>query len=177
MDEEIGPLALASARISNHTWGLLMRTGNDKSHLRYQLERYADIYTSRVSQLLPRNALRLLALSARNAPTRSVNGRPYLFTKRYGLPLKSRNNLVRDFPELLPEFWVFCVRARLGDITISEKRSRSSPRICGSRQINLGRGTLCGRFQKQRIENRNTVLRTGFKSRAKLVAITPGCRA
>lgn len=49
MDEEIGPLALASARISNHIWGLLMRTGNDKSHLAYQLERYADIYTSRVS--------------------------------------------------------------------------------------------------------------------------------
>lgn len=49
MDEEIGPLALAAGRISNHTWGLLMRTGNDKSHLAYQLERYADIYTSRVS--------------------------------------------------------------------------------------------------------------------------------
>jgi hypothetical protein len=29
-----------------------MRTGNDKSHLARQIERYADVYTSRVSNLL-----------------------------------------------------------------------------------------------------------------------------
>ena len=34
-------------------WGLLMRAGNDKSHLAYQIERYAaDVYTSRVSCFL-----------------------------------------------------------------------------------------------------------------------------
>jgi HAD superfamily 5'-nucleotidase-like hydrolase len=52
LDEQIGPLAKASAELSNPTWGLLMRAGNDKSHLAYQVERYADIYTSRVSNLL-----------------------------------------------------------------------------------------------------------------------------
>ena len=34
-------------------WGLLMRAGNDKSKLAYQVERYADIYTSRVSNFGP----------------------------------------------------------------------------------------------------------------------------
>ena len=33
-------------------WGPIMRSGRDKSHLAFQVERYADIYTSRVSNLL-----------------------------------------------------------------------------------------------------------------------------
>jgi HAD superfamily 5'-nucleotidase-like hydrolase len=52
LDDQIGPLAKASTELSNPIWGLLMRAGNDKSHLAYQVERYADIYTSRVSNLL-----------------------------------------------------------------------------------------------------------------------------
>ncbi len=52
LDERIGPLASASARLNNDRWGLLMRAGNDKSHLARQVERYADIYMSRVSNLL-----------------------------------------------------------------------------------------------------------------------------
>lgn len=52
LDDEIGPLAKAATELSNPIWGLLMRAGNDKSHLARQLERYADIYTSRVSNLL-----------------------------------------------------------------------------------------------------------------------------
>ena len=36
-------------QLSNKTWGLLMRSGQQKSHLARQVERYADIYTSRVS--------------------------------------------------------------------------------------------------------------------------------
>lgn len=52
LDEEIAPIAKASAELSNPTWGLLMRAGNDKSHLARQVERYADIYMSRVSNLM-----------------------------------------------------------------------------------------------------------------------------
>jgi HAD superfamily 5'-nucleotidase-like hydrolase len=52
LDEEIAPLAARAAEISNRYWGPLMRTGNDKSHLARQVERYADIYTSRVSNFL-----------------------------------------------------------------------------------------------------------------------------
>ena len=52
LDTEIGPLADANTRLINPTWGLLMRTGADKSHLARQIERYADIYTSRVSNFL-----------------------------------------------------------------------------------------------------------------------------
>ena len=47
-----GPLARAAAELGNPRWGLLMRAGNDKSHLARQIERYADIYTSRVSNFL-----------------------------------------------------------------------------------------------------------------------------
>lgn len=49
LDERIGPLAKAAGEVSNPHWGLLLRTGNDKSHLARQIERSADIYTSRVS--------------------------------------------------------------------------------------------------------------------------------
>ena len=52
LDERIAPLARAAGEISNCRWGLLLRAGNDKSHLARQLERYADIYTSRVSNFL-----------------------------------------------------------------------------------------------------------------------------
>ena len=52
LDAEIAPLAAQSAALANPAWGLLMRAGNTKSHLARQLERHADIYSSRVSGLL-----------------------------------------------------------------------------------------------------------------------------
>ncbi|MBC7691799.1 MAG: HAD-IG family 5'-nucleotidase [Methylotenera sp.] len=52
LDRTISPLAQLNSELYNPRWGLLMRTGNDKSYLAFQLERYADIYTSRVSNLL-----------------------------------------------------------------------------------------------------------------------------
>ncbi len=52
IDGRIGPLVAMDGRESNPTWGYLLRAGNDKSHLTRQLERYADIYTSRVSNFL-----------------------------------------------------------------------------------------------------------------------------
>ena len=52
LDAEIAPLARASAQLHNPNWGLMMRTGNDKSHLARQVERYADVYTGRVSNFL-----------------------------------------------------------------------------------------------------------------------------
>lgn len=52
LDQRIGPLAQASASLGHPRWGLLMRTGNDKSLWARQVERYADLYTSRVSNFL-----------------------------------------------------------------------------------------------------------------------------
>jgi len=52
LDARAGPLAEASARALNERWGLLLRAGNDKSKLAQQMERYADVYTSRVSNFL-----------------------------------------------------------------------------------------------------------------------------
>ncbi|MGQ0505351.1 MAG: 5'-nucleotidase domain-containing protein, partial [Myxococcaceae bacterium] len=52
IDAELGPLAQAAGELSNPQWGLLMRAGNDKSHLARQVERHSDIYTSRVSNFL-----------------------------------------------------------------------------------------------------------------------------
>jgi HAD superfamily 5'-nucleotidase-like hydrolase len=52
LDEQLAPLAEASGRLGSERWGLLLRTGNDKSHLARQIERHADIYTSRVSNFL-----------------------------------------------------------------------------------------------------------------------------
>ena len=51
LDDRIAPLAIAAGALSNAEWGLLMRSGVDKSLYARQVERYADIYTSRVSNL------------------------------------------------------------------------------------------------------------------------------
>lgn len=52
LDETISPLARDSSQLFNERWGPLMRCGSDKSHLARQIERYADVYTSRVSNFL-----------------------------------------------------------------------------------------------------------------------------
>jgi HAD superfamily 5'-nucleotidase-like hydrolase len=52
LDDRIAPIASEASRALNERWGLLMRAGNDKSQLARQIERYADIYTSRVSNFL-----------------------------------------------------------------------------------------------------------------------------
>jgi 5'-nucleotidase len=52
LDQEIAPIATSLGRLFNPIWGPLMRTGGEKSHLAWQVERYADIYTSRVSNFL-----------------------------------------------------------------------------------------------------------------------------
>ena len=52
LDAEIAPLAEHSSKLAHPRWGLLMRTGNDKSLMARHLESYADVYTSRVSNLL-----------------------------------------------------------------------------------------------------------------------------
>lgn len=52
LDDRIAPRARAAAQLENRHWGLLLRAGNDKSHLARQIERSADVYTSRVSNFL-----------------------------------------------------------------------------------------------------------------------------
>ncbi|MFU8803359.1 MAG: HAD-IG family 5'-nucleotidase [Bradymonadaceae bacterium] len=52
IDNQLAPLVMTDGTDFNATWGYLMRTGNDKSNLTRQVERYADIYMSRVSNLL-----------------------------------------------------------------------------------------------------------------------------
>jgi len=52
LDGKIRPYAKAAAAVGNTRWGPLMRAGNDKSFLARQVERYADIYLSRVSNFL-----------------------------------------------------------------------------------------------------------------------------
>lgn len=52
LDDKISPLVATQGTHGNDRWGSLFRAGNDKSHLARQVERYADFYTSRVSNLL-----------------------------------------------------------------------------------------------------------------------------
>ena len=49
LDEQISPLARAATGLGNEIWGPIMRAGKDKSLYARQVERYADVYTSRVS--------------------------------------------------------------------------------------------------------------------------------
>jgi 5'-nucleotidase len=51
IDARVAELAKRATTLGNRRWGPLMRAGNDKSRMARQLERYADIYMSRVSNL------------------------------------------------------------------------------------------------------------------------------
>jgi 5'-nucleotidase len=68
LDARIAPLAQAADEIGNPRWGLLLRTGNDKSQLARQLERYADIYLSRVSNFLYQTPYRYLRSARGSLP-------------------------------------------------------------------------------------------------------------
>ena len=52
LDQRIVPLARESGQLGHPIWGPSMRAGNDKSRLARQIERHADVYTSRVSNFL-----------------------------------------------------------------------------------------------------------------------------
>lgn len=52
LDHGIAPLAERASSHPHPRWGAIMRAGIDKSHIARQIERYADIYTSRVSNFL-----------------------------------------------------------------------------------------------------------------------------
>jgi HAD superfamily 5'-nucleotidase-like hydrolase len=68
LDTTIAPLARRASHLQNERWGLLMRAGNDRSHLARQIERYADIYTSRVSNLLAYSPYVYLRASRASVP-------------------------------------------------------------------------------------------------------------
>ncbi len=52
IDSKISALADEYNRLMNNRWGLIMRAGNDKSQFARQVEQYADIYMSRVSNFM-----------------------------------------------------------------------------------------------------------------------------
>jgi HAD superfamily 5'-nucleotidase-like hydrolase len=52
LDDRISPLSRRAAELFNPSWGPLLRAGNDKSHFARQIERHADVYTSRVANFL-----------------------------------------------------------------------------------------------------------------------------
>ncbi|GFP83077.1 cytosolic purine 5'-nucleotidase [Phtheirospermum japonicum] len=53
LDQKIAPVMESDGELFNRRWGFISRAGLwDKSHLMRQIEKYADIYTSRVSNFL-----------------------------------------------------------------------------------------------------------------------------
>lgn len=81
LDHRIVPLARESGGLGHPTWGPSMRAGADKSRLARQIERYADVYTSRVSNLLhltPFGYLRAARGSLPHDPRRTPGEPPVL---------------------------------------------------------------------------------------------------
>ena len=68
LDALIAPLAEAAGRIGNETWGPLLRAGGDRSLFARQVERHADLYTSRVSNLLSETPYAYLRAARTNLP-------------------------------------------------------------------------------------------------------------
>lgn len=72
LDEVISPLARAASELGNPRWGPLMRAGHDKSLFARQVERYADVYTSRVSNLGRRTPYAYLRAARTSLPHDAV---------------------------------------------------------------------------------------------------------
>jgi len=53
LDDQIAPAVRAEGEAFNSYWGYISRAGPDKSSFQRQIEKYADIYTARVTNLLP----------------------------------------------------------------------------------------------------------------------------
>ncbi|MEM9489889.1 MAG: HAD-IG family 5'-nucleotidase, partial [Myxococcota bacterium] len=68
LDESIRPLAKGASELASARWGLLMRAGNDKSHMARQIERHADIYTSRISNFLAHTPFKYLRSARGSLP-------------------------------------------------------------------------------------------------------------
>jgi HAD superfamily 5'-nucleotidase-like hydrolase len=68
LDEEITPLAVAASQLRNEAWGLLMRSGIDKSLFARQVEKYADCYTSRVANFAYVSPFALMRASRLDLP-------------------------------------------------------------------------------------------------------------
>lgn len=80
LDEAARGLAEAAGRLGNAHWGPLMRAGNDKSHLARQVERYADIYMSRVGNFMTQTPFVYLR-SMRGSLPHDPRGGPTLETE------------------------------------------------------------------------------------------------
>jgi HAD superfamily 5'-nucleotidase-like hydrolase len=52
LDQQLAPMARTAVEAFNPSWGTPLRSGYDISHLARQVERSADVYTSRVSNFL-----------------------------------------------------------------------------------------------------------------------------
>ena len=72
LDDRIAPLAEAAGKLGNSTWGPLMRAGNDKSLFARQVERYADVYTSRASNFLYETPFAMLRAPRGDLPHDSI---------------------------------------------------------------------------------------------------------
>lgn len=68
LDERITPYAVRAGELGNREWGPLMRAGNDKSLYARQVEKYADVYTSRVSNFLARTPFAYLRATRTSLP-------------------------------------------------------------------------------------------------------------
>jgi 5'-nucleotidase len=74
LDAQIAPLAQAAGAVGNATWGPMMRAGVDKSLFARQIERSADLYTSRVSNFLFETPFGYLRATRSNLPHDVVDG-------------------------------------------------------------------------------------------------------
>jgi HAD superfamily 5'-nucleotidase-like hydrolase len=74
IDKEIAPLARAATEQGSPTWGPLMRAGADKSLFARQVEKYADVYTSRVSNFQAETPYGYLRAARGSLPHDSATG-------------------------------------------------------------------------------------------------------
>ena len=143
LEAQLAPLLFSEGSSMNRYWGFMARAGfADKSHLMRQIEKYADIYTSRVSNLFqytPRAHFRghrqLLAHEPDletclpgKRPSRGIcRVRVCLFVLLWALLNRNSQGLGLLFTSLEPRIAIAAQSAN-----VKRRTERAEPRIAGS---------------------------------------------
>lgn len=83
IDSQIVPLVIAESRNFNSSWGYLLWDGIDKTHLTHQIQKYADLYTSRVSNFYEYTPFCYFRAPKGSTPHDPVNPIPQNTSRRF----------------------------------------------------------------------------------------------
>ncbi len=99
LDEAIAPMVQSDGAMFNERWGHLSRAGvNDKSQLTRQIEKYADVYTSRVSNFQRYTPFQYFRFVILNSVTTAAAIFALMYVQHRNNRLKTKHRILQYSP-------------------------------------------------------------------------------